>query len=217
MYTIGQGYQWPDTKCWRTASSRKLSGQRPWRTSNLPSPTRVRDRTKIAELLADERCRQAVLSFLATTDVERTSRPPVAETERPERREDRECEEQLAFLRGGREGTWGGAFVIFFGLCPREARGLRLRSVCEGGREDTRGPQSLRSVGRYAHDPLVEEQTHTSQTPDAEVGGAPGVPIVEGVGGATVVSYHPASPLRFPITLRLCRLVQDRLEIGDGT
>jgi len=139
------------------------------------------------------------------------------EAERPERREDRECEEQLAFLRGGREGTWGGAFVIFFGLCPREARGLRLRSVCEGGREDTRGPQSLRSVGRYAHDPLVEEQTHTSQTPDAEVGGAPGVPIVEGVGGATVVSYHPASPLRFPITLRLCRLVQDRLEIGDGT
>ena len=38
-------------------------------------------------------------------------------------------------------------------------------------------------VGRwYAHDPRVEEWTHTSQTPDAEVGGAPGV-IVEGVGG----------------------------------
>ena len=32
-------------------------------------------------------------------------------------------------------------------------------------------------VGRwYAHDPRVEERTHTSQTPDAEVGGAPGVP-----------------------------------------
>jgi len=48
-------------------------------TRKLPGPTRGRDRTKIAELLADERCSQAVLGFLATTDVGRTSGPPVAE------------------------------------------------------------------------------------------------------------------------------------------
>jgi len=50
-------------------------------TKKLPGPTRNRDRTKIAELLADERCSQAVLQFLATTDVGRTSGPPVAEDE----------------------------------------------------------------------------------------------------------------------------------------
>jgi len=44
----------------------------------LPGPTRGRDRTSIAELLADEQCSQAVLEFLATTDVGRTSGPPVA-------------------------------------------------------------------------------------------------------------------------------------------
>ena len=48
------------------------------KTRELPGPTRVRDRTNIAELLADERCSQAVLVFLATTDVGRSSGPPVA-------------------------------------------------------------------------------------------------------------------------------------------
>ena len=48
-------------------------------TRKLPGPTRERRRTSIAELLADERCSQAVLQFLATTDVGRTSGPPVAE------------------------------------------------------------------------------------------------------------------------------------------
>jgi len=43
----------------------------------LPGPTRGRGRTKIAELLADERRSQAVLDFLATTDVGRTSGPPL--------------------------------------------------------------------------------------------------------------------------------------------
>jgi len=47
-------------------------------TKKLPGPTKGRDRTNIAELLADERCSQAVLVFLATTDVGRTSGPPVA-------------------------------------------------------------------------------------------------------------------------------------------
>jgi len=50
-------------------------------TRKLPGPTRGRYRTSIAELLADERCSQAVLKFLATTDVGRTSGPPVAEAE----------------------------------------------------------------------------------------------------------------------------------------
>jgi len=44
-------------------------------------PTRRRDRTSTTELLADERCSQAVLQFLATTDVGRTPDPPVAEDE----------------------------------------------------------------------------------------------------------------------------------------
>jgi len=35
----------------------------------------------MAELLADERCSQAVLQFFATTDVGRMSGPPVAEDE----------------------------------------------------------------------------------------------------------------------------------------
>ena len=47
-------------------------------TTKLPGPTRRRDRTSIAELLADE---QVVLQFLATTDVGRTSGPPVAKDE----------------------------------------------------------------------------------------------------------------------------------------
>jgi len=50
-------------------------------TRKLPGPTRARDRTNTAELLADERCSQAVLDFLATTDVSRTAGPPVANEE----------------------------------------------------------------------------------------------------------------------------------------
>ena len=46
-------------------------------TRKLPGPLWGRDRTSIAELLADERCSQAVLDFLATTDVGRMSDPPV--------------------------------------------------------------------------------------------------------------------------------------------
>jgi len=41
-------------------------------TRKLPGPTRSRDRTSIAELLADQRCSQVVLTFLATTDVRPT-------------------------------------------------------------------------------------------------------------------------------------------------
>jgi len=43
-------------------------------TRKLPGPTRNRDRTNIAELLADQRCSQAVLTLLATADVGRSRR-----------------------------------------------------------------------------------------------------------------------------------------------
>jgi len=65
-------------------------------TRKLPGPTQGRDRTNIAELLVDERCSQAVLAFLANTDVGRTSDPPVAGEE------DREASE--ASEGGGRAG-----------------------------------------------------------------------------------------------------------------
>ena len=45
-------------------------------TRKIPGPTRGRDRTQIAELFADERCSQAALAFLATTDVGRTGVSP---------------------------------------------------------------------------------------------------------------------------------------------
>ena len=48
-------------------------------SGEIDGPTRGRDRTSIAELLADERCSQAVLQFFAATDVGWTSGPPVAE------------------------------------------------------------------------------------------------------------------------------------------
>jgi len=62
-----------------------------------------------AELLADERRSQAVLVFLATTDVGRVSGPPVAgdgdgEASEASEWEYREREEQLAFLRRKRKG-----------------------------------------------------------------------------------------------------------------
>jgi len=43
-------------------------GNRLVETKKIPGPIRGRDRTKIAELFADERCSQAILDFLATTD-----------------------------------------------------------------------------------------------------------------------------------------------------
>jgi len=73
-------------------------------TRKLPGPTRGKDRTTIAELFADERCSQALLDFLATTDVGRTAGPRVAEegeegASEASGWEDREREEQLALLR----------------------------------------------------------------------------------------------------------------------
>ena len=80
-------------------------------TRKLPGPTRGKDRTKIAELFADERCSQALLDSLATTDVGRTTGPPVAEegegASEASEWEDREREEQLALLREEEERLGG--------------------------------------------------------------------------------------------------------------
>ena len=70
-------------------------------TRKLPGPTRERRRTSIAELLADERCSQAVLQFLATADVGRTSGPPVAEDE-----EDAASEASEWEARDQKERAW---------------------------------------------------------------------------------------------------------------
>jgi len=79
-------------------------------TRKLPGPTRSKDCTSVAELLADERCSQAVLSFLATTDVGRTSahrwpgmkrmrpvRPQSGKHGQAEREWERREEERLAW------------------------------------------------------------------------------------------------------------------------
>jgi len=81
----------------------------------IPGPTRGRDRTNIAELLADERCSQAVLAFLANTDVGRASGPPVAREEDSEASEaleweERGREERLAEMRAEDERGVGGVF-----------------------------------------------------------------------------------------------------------
>jgi len=81
-------------------------------TKKLPGPTPGRDRTKIAQLFADERRSQAILDFLATTDFGRTAGPPVAEEgegadSEASEWEDREREEQFALLRKEEERLKG--------------------------------------------------------------------------------------------------------------
>jgi len=139
----GQYLEWtarrPDTKCWwcqyiqtrehlsRTApsggASRKPSRQPLKETRELPDPTRGRDRTKIAELLADERCSQAVLVFLATRRREDVrpigSRRRIRRGREASEWEYREREEQLAFLREEEERLGLGfsrSFVVFSAL-----------------------------------------------------------------------------------------------------
>jgi len=77
-------------------------------TNKLPGPTRGRGWTSIAELLADERCSQAVLDFFANIDVGRTSGPPVAgegddEASEASEWEEGERAERLAELRAEEE------------------------------------------------------------------------------------------------------------------
>jgi len=113
----------PDTKCWWCdTASRPVdicselrpvavpAGRASWRRPrSFPGPTRGRARTKIAELLADERCSQAVLVFLATTEVERTSGPPMAGDG------DGEASEASVGRQGAR-GAWGGVRRISVSL-----------------------------------------------------------------------------------------------------
>ena len=99
-----------------------------------PGPVRGRDRTKIAELFADERCSKAALDFLATTDVGKTTGPPVAEVEEEADNEaseweNREREERLAQIAEEGQGwegwsrrsicfplSGGGIFLLSFPL-----------------------------------------------------------------------------------------------------
>ena len=85
---------------WKS-QQKTLWGNRPGGGLKLPGPTRGRDRTKIAEVFADERCSQAILDFLATTDIGRTAGLPVqkGEKERSARPRSGKTEEQLALLR----------------------------------------------------------------------------------------------------------------------
>ena len=93
--------------CLRTARNGKANkgplDDRLEETRKLPGPTRGKDRTKIAELFADERCSQALLDFLATTDLGRTAGPSVAE----------EGEEGASEAFGvGRQRTRGAAHTV---------------------------------------------------------------------------------------------------------
>ena len=75
------------------------------------------DRTGIAELLADERCSQAVLDFLATTDVGRTAGLPVVNEEDDAASEASEWEGRSGTGRGWmRRKGWGRSLrgISFF-------------------------------------------------------------------------------------------------------
>jgi len=81
-------------------------------TRKLSGTTRERRKTSIAELLADQRCCQAVLDFLETTDVGRTSGPPVAEEADEEaseasKWEERKREQRLAEMGAEAEQLGG--------------------------------------------------------------------------------------------------------------
>jgi len=81
-------------------------------TRKLPGPARERQKTSIAELLADRRCSQAVLDFLENTVVGRTPGPPVAEevdegASEASEWEERERDESLAEMRAEAERLGG--------------------------------------------------------------------------------------------------------------
>ena len=83
-----------------------------------PGSTRTRDRTKLAELFADERCSRAVLELLAITAVGKTAGPPVAEAEETDSEvsewERREREEHLAQMAEEGARLEGRRFPISF-------------------------------------------------------------------------------------------------------
>ena len=69
---------------------------------------RFKDRTNIAELVADERCSQAILDFLATTVVGRTAGPLVAEEEAGSKASEWELRERGGQLAEEEESAQGG-------------------------------------------------------------------------------------------------------------
>ena len=82
-------------------------------TRTLPGVTRGRDRTNIAELLADERCSQAVLAFLATQTS--AGRPAHRWQERKTRRlvrpqNGKRGNRRSGIGRGWRRSGWGWSF-----------------------------------------------------------------------------------------------------------
>ena len=59
---------------------------------------------------------------------------------------------------------------------PQKRDHKRKREWVDGeALNEAPGGAVLESAGSYAHDPRVEERTHTSQKPEAKVGAAPGV------------------------------------------
>ena len=57
-----------------------------------------------------------------------------------------------------------------FLVCPPLGAGVARGGGCDGESVEARYPVvpfSSRPVGSYAHDPRVEERTHTSQRPEA--------------------------------------------------
>jgi len=73
-------------------------------TEKLPGPTRVRDRTEIAELFADERCSWTILDFLATQTSERRQAHRWKKRERIRR--GHEASEWEETVEGGGGETW---------------------------------------------------------------------------------------------------------------
>ena len=82
--------------CPQWKSQQKTLGDSPRNNPKASWPHPDPDRTNIAELLADQRCSQAVLTFLATTDVGPTSGPPAADEDEDAASEasEREAREQ---------------------------------------------------------------------------------------------------------------------------
>jgi len=113
------------------------------KTKQHPGPVRGRDRTKIAELFADERCSRAIMGFLATTDVGKAAGLLVAaaeeeagsgasEWENREREGHRAQEARLGV--GGQfvSFVWGGFFLISFSFARHLNAGSGRRLQLDG-------------------------------------------------------------------------------------
>jgi len=166
---MGQYLQWtmrrPDAKCWwynyKTQTREHLFKNYPqWKSQQKALWAVVReetgggkDRFKISELFAEERCSKAILDFLATTEVGGTARPPVAGEEpgsEPSEGEKRGREEYLAQVAeeesaGTRGGRLGGG-----GITDYRFLSFHFYFVCQaskGGGGATRRPHRDGTLG----------------------------------------------------------------------